>query len=550
MGLSLHPIAVAAVAVFGAYLATCLVSFIRVRRHFGKLPGPPHHPIFGHLISMGKVVTRLPKRVHPHVYPYFLTKEYNLPPVFYIDAYPFNDPLMVLLDPDTAQEVSANSGLHKHPRLKSSLDPLAGRENLVSSDGPRWKKWRTVFNPGFSIQHLMDQVPAIVDCAQTFSDILNKHASARKVFRLEEEATKVTIDVIGKVVCDHDFRSLVSDNEFVALMRKTLSWMPDTQSLDPFHKNHPLRGIYWRYYKHRMDNYIGKILDERFSKRGDNEPSKAKMRSGIDLALHEYFKETGQDVDSKSATMDAEFRRNAIDNLEVLLFAGHDTTASTICYCYHLLNKNPSKLEKLREELDAVFGPGASAAEQIKAAPYLINKCEYTLAVIREALRLYAPASSVREGRKDYFIRDPATGNMLPTEGCIVWPAIISIHRDPRIWGEDAHEFQPERFLPENVGKMDPNAYRPFEKGPRNCIGQELALIEMKVILAMTVRELDIKSAYDELSTLDQDNTLWAAEKSFKGGVQECFGDEAYQVLLAAAKPREGMPARAMRRNL
>lgn len=367
---------------------------------------------------------------------------------------------------------------------------------------------------------------------------------------MEEEATKLTIDVIGKAICDHDFGYLFkNDNEFVTVMRKTLSWMPDTQSLNPLHRKNPLRGIMFRYYKYRMDTYIGRILDERFSGREANQQVKGKKKSGIDLALKEYFKETGQDADSKIATMDAEFRRNAIDNLLALLFAGHDTTASTICYCYYLLHQNPNTLVKIRQELDEVFGVGGGAGEALKKDPYLINKCNYTLAVVKETLRLWSPASSVRQGRKDYFIKDPITGNMLPTDGMLVWPIPMGMHRDSRYF-DDAQIFKPERFMPENVDKLTPNAYRPFEKGPRNCIGQELALIEMKVVLALTVREFDIKGAYDELDALAEDGTLWAKESSWKTGPQEIFDDPAYQVLLAAAKPREGMPMRVSRRSM
>lgn len=101
--------------------------------------------IFGHLISMGKVVSKLPNRVHPHVYPHYLTKEYDLPPVFYIDAYPIREPMMVVLDPEAAQEV-CNSGLLKHPDISTFIKPLAGVNNLVTMDGPAWKKWRTVFS--------------------------------------------------------------------------------------------------------------------------------------------------------------------------------------------------------------------------------------------------------------------------------------------------------------------------------------------------------------------------------------------------------------------
>lgn len=86
---------------------------------------------------------------------------------------------------------------------------------------------------------------------------------------------------------------------------------------------------------------------------------------------------------------------------------------------YHLLHKHPHVLEKVRQELDDVFGAGVGAAEKLKCNPYLINKCEYTLAVIKEVLRLWTPASTIRLGQKDYFVKDPITGEMLPTAGLV-----------------------------------------------------------------------------------------------------------------------------------
>ncbi|KAF2003819.1 cytochrome P450 [Amniculicola lignicola CBS 123094] len=466
-----------------------------------------------------------------------------------MDTYPVNQPMLVIMDPDTAREV-ANSNLKKHWNLKKFVEPLAGTENLLLLEGAVWKKWRNVFNPSFSPTQLMSQVPTIVDYVTQFVAILDERASKNELFRMEEEATKVTIDVIGKVVCDHEFKTLTTDNEFVQLLRSSLTWMPDSQSFDPFHRHHPLRPLFWKYYKYRMDNYIGKVLDERFTFQNASKENRKRQKTGIDLALEEYFKESGQTVDARTATMDSEFRRYAIDNLQSLLFAGHDTTASTICYCYHELGKHPAELQKLRRELDDVFGVGVDAGEQIKHDPYIINKCDYTSAVIKEILRMWAPASTVREGRKDYFIKDPVTEEMLPTDKMLVWIPAISIHRDARYWGEDAHIFRPERWLPENADELpSAEAYRPFERGPRNCIGQELANIELKILLAMTIREFDIRSAFDELDTLDTDGSLWAADQSFKKGVQKCFDDEMYQILLAAGKPRQGMPARVKRRR-
>jgi hypothetical protein len=123
------------------------------------------------------------------------------------------------------------------------------------------------------------------------------------------------------------------------------------------------------------------------------------------------------------------------------------------------------------------------------------------------------------------------------------------MHRSPRIWGPDANDFKPERFLPPQSESIPPNAYRPFEKGPRNCIGQELALIEMRIVLALTIREYDIRAAFDELDKLDGDGSIWATFGASKKGPQECYGDRMYQVLMAAAKPAEGMPARIKRRD-
>jgi hypothetical protein len=117
-------------------------------------------------------------------------------------------------------------------------------------------------------------------------------------------------------------------------MRKTLSWMRDFQSLNPFHTYHPLRPLFFKYYKSKMNKYIGKVLDERFAVRDAKQPIKSKKKTAIDLALEQYSKENGQELDVADVTMDAEFRKAAIDNLLILLFAGHDTTASTLCYWY------------------------------------------------------------------------------------------------------------------------------------------------------------------------------------------------------------------------
>ncbi|KAF4500476.1 sterigmatocystin biosynthesis [Fusarium agapanthi] len=190
------------------------------------------------------------------------------------------------------------------------------------------------------------------------------------------------------------------------------------------------------------------------------------------LVIRTYMKEYGSEGTS-GGTIDPEFLDVTIENLKIFLFAGHDTTASTLCFAYNYLYQHPDVLAKLRLEHDAL---------------------SYTTAIIKETLRLEPPIGSCREGSSTFFLRHPETAQQLPTEGFILFSANKATHRHTKFWSE------PDRFLPERW--LDPivhkNAFRPFELGPRGCIGQELALTELRLLLAMTVRELEIVPAYEE----------------------------------------------------
>ena len=134
------------------------------------------------------------------------------------------------------------------------------------------------------------------------------------------------------------------------------------------------------------------------------------------------------------------------------------------------------------------------------------------------------------------FVRDPATGKSWPTAHFMVSPTTIGMHRHPDLFPQP-HKFMPERFLE----KGSYPGYLPFSKGPRSCIGQDLAIIESKVILVLTLRKFNIRACYEDLKSLRGDGTSWPGEET---GVQEVWGDVAYQVMQGSAKPREGLPAR------
>lgn len=286
----------------------------------------------------------------------------------------------------------------------------------------------------------------------------------------------------------------------------------------------------------RMLRYIWRELDMRFQSKYQQAQVSKTLRSKtiIDLALDSYLAETSQD--NSSQTMDTTFRDFATSQIRTFVFAGHDSTSSTMCYVFHLLSINPKSRTLVIEELDSVLGPDAkSTAEQITSNPRLLNQLSYTLAVIKEALRLYPPASSTRSGEPSYSIPTP-NGLRLPTDGFLVWSNHYTLQRNPLYWPEP-NTFLPERWLVEEGHRLYPvkGAYRPFEFGARNCIGQELAMLELKLVLVMTVREFVVRSVYEEWDEMNP---------KIRKGTRLLDGDRAYQVLNGAAHPCDGLPCR------
>ena len=142
-----------------------------------------------------------------------------------------------------------------------------------------------------------------------------------------------------------------------------------------------------------------------------------------------------------------------------------------------------------------------------------------------------------------FFITNLETGEHYPTDGWLLWAHNLGHMVNPKIWGEDVYTFRPERWLDESNSKGAANrdAFMAFAKGPRNCIGQELAMLELKMVLAMTIRQFNFREAFAEVEKLKNDGSSYPSDLS---GVQEQFGQKAYQIQLGTAKPREGMPCR------
>lgn len=185
----------------------------------------------------------------------------------------------------------------------------------------------------------------------------------------------------------------------------------------------------------------------------------------VDLAVKSMDKAIAHEG---AGVTEAEFVDQLISNLKIMMFAGHDTTAITICMMFKCLQDNPKCLEELRAEHDAILGVDPDkAAAVLTETPHLIHSLPYTMAVIKETLRLYPIASTVREGVPGCVLTPKGETTQYPTDGWAPWAAITAIQRDPAYWPRP-EEFLPERWTVEADHPLHPvlkNAWLAFAIG-------------------------------------------------------------------------------------
>ena len=324
-----------------------------------------------------------------------------------------------------------------------------------------------------------------------------------------------------------------------------MRWMVFGSEGNPLQQYYPFRPLVHWYNTWQMDKYIRPAVDARFelyrtaSSPETSSSSVAHRKSVIDLTLTAYLKQ--KDSNSSSEVIDPLFKKIAINQMKLFLFSGHDTTSSTICYVLYLLSTHPHVLSRVRAEHDNVLGSDPSqTADRISKDPFLLNKLPYTTATIKESMRLFPAASATRSGEPSFSILDPRDGLRYPADpSVLIWLVSHATHHDPSLWPR-VDEFLPERWLASEGDELYPKrgAWRPFEFGPRSCIGKELSMIELKLVVCLVARTIEISAIYEELDArADGRGTVTKARK-----LRVVNGERAYQV--GMGEPSDYLPCR------
>ncbi|XP_011696000.1 PREDICTED: cytochrome P450 4C1-like [Wasmannia auropunctata] len=221
------------------------------------------------------------------------------------------------------------------------------------------------------------------------------------------------------------------------------------------------------YHERTNDKYLKNIGNDISAEENDAEMfrSQRKRLAMLDLLIAASREGLMTDLDIR-------------EEVDTFMFEGHDTTAMGLCFLLALLAEHKDIQDRVRDEVNIAMQENGEkfTMKLLQQLPYL-DRC------IKETLRLYPSVFLISRISGEDVKLQPY---VVPA-GTIIQLHIYAVHRDPNFW-PNPEVFDPDRFLPENIRNRHPYSYLPFSAGPRNCIGQRFAMLEMKAMIAPLVQ--------------------------------------------------------------
>ncbi|PHH63896.1 hypothetical protein CDD81_5344 [Ophiocordyceps australis] len=521
-----------------ALLAARLYNKIYFVRYcqFSSIPQLPNSFFFGHLKLLGQYMKHSPAGAHPDVAFFEMHNKVGRPPLMIIDLWPIKDPLVLVCSHHVAEQVSRVSKLHPTSVPKAdhgNMKRVLGAKSLLTTNGDEWKMMRKRFNPGFASQNILALLPSIVAKLPPFIHNLETLARSQEEFRLGHVLMALTFDIIGVVVLNEHLDTQHLDVSRNGDLFKLYIQLMDTYSQDNLNAQWWLSPrIAWK--RRRLDDQfeaaIKSIIRKKHAECQDEKTNDKPLRSILSLCLQD------------SPTLSPELLDATCHHMKSFILAGHDTTSAVLAWLFYELSRTPRVLESLRAELDSLFGPATSPQDVMDKlassdGPRLVRCMPYTSAVFKETLRLHPPGATARysEPGTGFSVSTPS-GQQQCLDGVMIYNFDPYINRDPIVYGDWADKFEPERWLGADADDIPASAWRGFERGPRNCIGQEFATMEARVIIAVVARCFDFEKV--GLGELDLDH---GGKPVFGQDGQYKVKSEVYQTIQVTAKAVDGM---------
>lgn len=341
---------------------------------------------------------------------------------------------------------------------------LALGNGLLVNDGESWKKQRKLAQPAFYKKRLEGMVNVMVEESVKFCDSLEPFRGTEQRVDLLKKMMEITSNIALKTLLGgdlgHEHQAVEQNITFAQhhiIKRIRKPGYKFLSHINGKHKEFNKR-------IHEFDELVYSVINERKS-------SETPPDSDLLSMLMSARDEDGNPMSDKQLR----------DEVITIFVAGHETSANALAWTFYLLGKHPEFYTKLKNEVKEVLGDRLPVLEDLR-------KLQYTRMVIEESMRLYPPA---------YLLsRECAEGDTIEgypiKKGGIMVLAIHALHKNEEYW-ENPLEFNPERFTPERVKARPKWHYLPFGAGPRMCIGNHFAMMEIQILLALIVGRFDVQ---------------------------------------------------------
>ncbi|PNP46257.1 hypothetical protein TGAMA5MH_02292 [Trichoderma gamsii] len=465
--------------------------------------------IWGHLKLIGEYVEKLPRGIHMQSVISELKADYDLPDVFYIDLWPLGPQFIFCVSPEACAIPTTENTFDMHEEVAKFLKGSVGASFIEGTNGPLWKHLHQTLAPGLTPSVIRGNHGSIIEQAATLRRRFSEIAKSGKVTDIRHELGYYPFQVMVKILLNETLNTQIYDD-----VKSAIDLQGEINATNnPFAK--------WRFGREakrlwkRIETAIEPKIRARFTalQQQDVAPTKSSVTCLLDrMMLSEV--QSGHSLGNNTM-------RIMLDNVNGLLAAGYGTTSDASTYILMLLSVFPDALQKLREEHDRIFDKDHDKTVQmLQEQPGLINNLAYTTAVVNETLRLFTVGFSVRAAPSSMPTME-YKGRSYPLKDHLVSISQQTMHYNPKYFDEPTL-FKPERFISAEPS-FPRNAYRPFEKGLRSCLGQPLAMDEMKILLVMVARWFDFelrehnpsdkpKYSYTDLDTKLGDHAIqsWA----------------------------------------
>ncbi|PIL29914.1 cytochrome P450 [Ganoderma sinense ZZ0214-1] len=490
------------------YLLVKILSFFvpRWRSPLNRLRGPPNiSPLFGHIKMFDSDNIAVQAK---WVAEYGSTmRTYGI----------FKVPQLYTADLRLVNHILTHSmDYFKPPESRLALSHILG-QGLLVAEGEKHRRQRRVMNPAFGPAQIRELTEVFHDKTIRLCDYWNREIAASPQGTLRTNViaglSKMTLDVIGVAGFNYDIDTLNTEeppNElsiafqdiFKSPLRHNLvellkNLIPTPRSFDNSRvkKAEAARATMQRIGMQLLQEKKAEIMREHGEKStGTFEKRDVQGRDLLTLLIKANM---ASDIPDDQRLTDEE----VVAQVPTFLVAGHETTSTSTTWCLYALCKHPEMQQKLREELLAV-PTDAPTMDELNELPYLDL-------VVRETLRLHAPVTiTSRMALEDDVLPlstpltdkhgDVITGIHIRKGQRIIVP-ILALHTSKSVWGEDASEFKPERWLsPPDTITAVPGVWShllTFLGGPHACIGYRFSLVEMKALVFTLIRTFEFELA-------------------------------------------------------